>query len=414
VSLPTFDLRLVPSFMVLADELHFGRAADRLSMAQPALSRQIARLERQLGVTLLIRSSQGVSLTSAGDELVAAGREILIRAVRAQFAVGDDAGELTVHVGDGLNPRLFQAVTTFAAAHPQMRLSVLDGALSGTRAVADGTADAGFGMLQGVPVGLAYAPVDRRPLGVAYPAERWPGGLEGVSWNDLDGERLFVPPAGSGDQYGVLLRATFARFDARFTEVQAPLVKPSYLSEHVLAGQGLLVCPEYVTADWPETLAWHLLNPEVACELGIVWNDRSASDATRRFVQWCAAERRLIAPDGELSEKITDCAQAFRHATAGFEYTGSAAARLYAILGDALSGQNSALIERLTVVNTIFLPLTLATSFFGMNFRWLTDRIGSAASFGLLGISVPLALTTVSLLVLKYVSRPRRAEPRDG
>lgn len=286
VRLPKFDLRLVPSFIVLAEELHFGRAADRLSVAQPALSRQIARLEQQLGATLLLRSSKEVRLTPAGEELLVAGREILTRALRAQVAAGDDAGELTIHVGDGLNPRLFQAVTTFGAAHPRMRLTVLDGVLSGLRAVADGDADAGFGMLQSVPAGLAYTPIDRRPLGVAFPGDHQIGELPTVAWRDLAGERLFIPPAGSGDGYSRLLRATFARFAARFTELEAPMAKPSYLVEHVLARQGILVCPDYVTAGWPETISWRVLTPEVTYELGVGWNDRSASEETRRFVHW--------------------------------------------------------------------------------------------------------------------------------
>lgn len=71
------DLRLIPSFVVLAEERHFGRAAERLHIATPALSQQIKRLETQLGTPLLSRSSRDVQLTEAGQALLIPAREAL-------------------------------------------------------------------------------------------------------------------------------------------------------------------------------------------------------------------------------------------------------------------------------------------------------------------------------------------------
>jgi DNA-binding transcriptional LysR family regulator len=71
------DPRLFRSFLAVAQELHFGRAAARLYVAQQALSRDIARLERELGVPLFVRSTRRVALTLEGERLVPRAAELL-------------------------------------------------------------------------------------------------------------------------------------------------------------------------------------------------------------------------------------------------------------------------------------------------------------------------------------------------
>lgn len=81
------DLRLVRYFVAVADELHFGRAAARLYVSQPALSKQIRKLESQLGEPLLVRDSRHVTLTARGERFHADARELLEIAERLQRPV---------------------------------------------------------------------------------------------------------------------------------------------------------------------------------------------------------------------------------------------------------------------------------------------------------------------------------------
>jgi len=93
------ETRELAYFVAVAEELHFGRAAERLGMAQPPLSRAIQRLERRMGVTLLERTSRAVSLTPAGAVFLAESRKALdavVAAVRRAQRSGQESPRLLV------------------------------------------------------------------------------------------------------------------------------------------------------------------------------------------------------------------------------------------------------------------------------------------------------------------------------
>jgi magnesium transporter len=111
------------------------------------------------------------------------------------------------------------------------------------------------------------------------------------------------------------------------------------------------------------------------------------------------AHHLLCAPDGTLADALDEASRRrLRHVGAVFEASGAAAAQLYAMLGDTLSRHSAVIGERLTLVTVTFLPLTVSSSFFGMNFDWMTDHIGSAAAFILLGVVLPLVLLAATLV----------------
>jgi DNA-binding transcriptional LysR family regulator len=116
-------LNQIEYFLVLAEELHFGRAAERLHRSQPPLSRQIRLLEEELGVELFARNAQRVSLTDAGRAFLHEIRPVLARvrqaAMAAKRAATGEIGQLGVGVTGsamfGIVPRILRA---FRAAHP--------------------------------------------------------------------------------------------------------------------------------------------------------------------------------------------------------------------------------------------------------------------------------------------------------
>ncbi|HWO66911.1 MAG TPA: LysR family transcriptional regulator [Umezawaea sp.] len=104
------ELRALHYFVTVAEELHFGRAADRLRIVQSAVSQQIARLERELGVRLLDRTSRRVRLTAAGERVLAAARETLAAAARVRVVAGEPAAALRIGVASCVTPRLDRAL----------------------------------------------------------------------------------------------------------------------------------------------------------------------------------------------------------------------------------------------------------------------------------------------------------------
>jgi DNA-binding transcriptional LysR family regulator len=89
------DVNEIRSFLAVAEELHFGRAAERLHVAQPPLSRTIKHLERELGTTLFDRNTRSVRLTSSGQALMEPAKEVLEALRRARAAVESaDHGEV--------------------------------------------------------------------------------------------------------------------------------------------------------------------------------------------------------------------------------------------------------------------------------------------------------------------------------
>ncbi|WAL68848.1 LysR family transcriptional regulator [Amycolatopsis cynarae] len=199
------ELRHLTSFLAVAEELHFGRAARRLGMAQPPLSQQIRNLEKELGVRLFERNTRSVRLTSAGEAFVEPVRRVfdeLDTAQRTARAAGQgEAGRVTVgFAGASSHESLPLLTRAVRAAHPGLEL-VMKGqtyanvALAG---VADGSLDLGFVRLPVLSPGVRHRVIDEEEMLCALPADHRLARCERVPLEELAGEPFVTFPANAG------------------------------------------------------------------------------------------------------------------------------------------------------------------------------------------------------------------------
>ncbi len=123
------ELRTLRYFVTVAEEHHFGRAAARLHISQPPLSRAIQRLEAQVGAALFDRSPTGVALTPVGKVLLDEARALLDQADRASAKVSAAAAvsHLTVGIlGDGTDPGVTRLAAAYRRHHPRVDIRIRD------------------------------------------------------------------------------------------------------------------------------------------------------------------------------------------------------------------------------------------------------------------------------------------------
>lgn len=244
------ELRHLRYFRAVAEELHFGRAAERLLIAQPPLSQQIRQLERELGVTLLTRSTRSVELTPAG-------RVFLDRTVKILAAV-DDASEQARRIAEGMEGRLVigcvgsatysllpRLVRALRKTLPAVDLSVRGEMLAPAQLAALHAGEIDIGLLR-PPVtdpDITVETIRRDRLLVALPAGHPYAERAALSAFDLRDED-FISHAGRGRSRMSALVTTLC-LDAGFApRIRHEVEETSTLVTLVAAGLGVAVVPE--------------------------------------------------------------------------------------------------------------------------------------------------------------------------
>ena len=283
-----FELTQLRSFVALAEELHFGRAAQRLNMTQPPLSRQLQQLEHEVGAVLVERSSRFVRLTAAGKAFLVDARSILRSSdeaiLTARRVSQGEGGVVTLGfipaASYSLLPRLVAWVTT---EMPHVEL-ILKEMVTADQADALGRGGIDAGILR-MPIdrrGLEAVLVNRVPFVVAVPKGRPLAGGRALTVRDLDRQKLVMYSPVESRYHHDLVSSVFrvAGISPQFIQYTREIHTMLAL---VGAGIGVALVPEgasnlqFAGVD----LQPISLKPQVFSELTFVWRKRSDNPALR-------------------------------------------------------------------------------------------------------------------------------------
>jgi DNA-binding transcriptional LysR family regulator len=284
------DLRYL---VAVARERHVTRAAAALHVSQPALSKQLRALERQVGAVLLRRLPHGVELTPAGEALLPHARALLERADQAARDVVAASRHLVVGVSTGVGRGLLPAVRSRVArdgVDPQVRIVPWDDPSAG---LADGTSD----------VAVAWAPVPgrvrtlvlaREPVAVALPPGHALADRASVAFADLLDEPFLALPAAAGP-----LRAAWLAGEhrgGRAARVGAEVRTVEETHEALLDGRGVvLVAAGNAPALARDGVAVVGVDDLPPAALVLAWRVDDHRPAVRAYVQAC---REVLAARG--------------------------------------------------------------------------------------------------------------------
>ncbi|MGZ7460223.1 LysR substrate-binding domain-containing protein [Pseudomonas sp. Ma2-10] len=243
------DLRHLRYFLAVAEEGHFGRAAQRLHIVQSALSMQIRALEEELGGPLFLRTSRRVELTEAGILLRAEAQRTLDQAAHAQRVVQRSLrGEMgTVRIGFAGNAvfsgRLMADVRTFRAAYPDAEVILRELAPQlQVEAIQNGQLDLGYAPSHGGQAHdseLLFERIGTWPLVVALPEDHPLASHKTLRVPMLGAESLIIYAAHGADEY---MLAGLRKALGREPKVQRTTSTLSVLAL-VAAGMGVAMVP---------------------------------------------------------------------------------------------------------------------------------------------------------------------------
>ena len=247
------DVRRLQYFIAVAETLHFRKAAERLNVAQPALSQQIRRLEEDLGCELLTRNRRGVALTPAGQALLESGRRALVQMAHAEEAARRTAANQVALLRIGfVNPAAFAMVPRLLQRlreeHPDLFVVLREGASAALlEDVRLGQLDAAFVRGPVTHPGVRIDVLRREPLIAVLPATHRLARSRRVPLSSLADEPFIgFRRAAAPSLHDAITRMCM---DAGFAPAFATEANEWYTIVSLVAnGLGVAILPESITA----------------------------------------------------------------------------------------------------------------------------------------------------------------------
>jgi DNA-binding transcriptional LysR family regulator len=275
-------------FVAVAEETHFGRAAERLGIAQPPLSKQLQDLERELGYPLFDRSRRPIELTAAGDALLAHARTILeaveIGVREARRAGAGHSGRVSIGYPPSLAYGGLTAVLrAFRERSPEVAIVVHEMApMDQIDALKRGDLDVGFVRTPLHEPQLASENIRNEKLVLALPADHRLAVRERIALSAVAKEPFVFFPRARGPGFFDFLME-FCR-DSGFTPrivQEAPQIDVLAL---VAAGFGLSIMPDSVREFRRADIVLRPIIGSPTTELRLVWRSGDTSPAVERFI----------------------------------------------------------------------------------------------------------------------------------
>ncbi|MDI3271635.1 LysR family transcriptional regulator [Pseudomonas sp. MDT1-16] len=288
------DLRRLRYFLIVSDELHFGRAAARLHIAQPPLTRQISALEAELSFRLFDRSTRNVTLTSEGRYFLPYARAVLEQvdltaSITSKLAAGS-AGHLAVGYASSiaLSDIFSQTIQAFCSAYPDVQLTVEEGASSTQSSqLIEGRLDIGMSRMQppAEDAEIQAICLDNEPLVAAIASDSPLARQEQVTLAELSAYPLIAFPTDYGSGLNEIIKALYRR--QALTPLPAPKGKQiTSIIALVAAGRGVAVVPQCTQTLVKRGVTYRpLAEPGATAPLLVLTRKRERSPLVKAFVE---------------------------------------------------------------------------------------------------------------------------------